>query len=106
MGIVAVEIYGFLESERLLPEKQIWCRRKSKGIEDQLHIDMVLFQEVKQRKKNLKKEKEWWDGSIIGKLDLVPHSWVIESLNMIGITKNVVNVFGKNDEILEGGANL
>ena len=67
---------------------------------------MMLFQEVKQRKKNLKKEKEQWDGSIIGKLDLVPHSWVIESLNMIGITKNVVNVFGKNDEILEGGANL
>ena len=57
MGIVADEIYGFLESERLLPEKQIWCRRKSKGIEDQLHIDMMLFQEVKQRK-NLKKEKE------------------------------------------------
>ena len=26
---------------------------------------------------------------------MVPHSWVIESLNMMGIAKNVVNFLGK-----------
>ena len=33
-----------------------------------------------------------------------PNSWVIESLNMMGIAKKMVNFLG--DEVLEGGANL
>ena len=32
--------------------------------------------------------------------DMLPNSWVIESLNMVG------EFFGKNDDVLEGGANL
>ena len=46
-GIIADEIYGFLENEGLLPEKQKDCRRKSKGNKEQLHIDKMLLQEVK-----------------------------------------------------------
>ena len=36
--------------------------------------------------------------------DMVPQSWVIESLNMMGIAKNVA-IFWENNEVLEGGAN-
>ena len=35
----------------------------------------------------------------------VLHSWVIESLNMMGIAKNVVNVLGKTKESWRVGLN-
>ena len=46
-GIITDEIYGFLETERILPEEQKGCRRKSKGTREQLYIDKMLLQEVK-----------------------------------------------------------
>ena len=52
---------------------------------DQLYIHTVLLQKVKWRKKNL----------AMVTYDMVPHSLVIEALNMIDIAKNVVNFFGK-----------
>ena len=51
--VIADEIYGCLENEDILPEEQKGYRRKSKGTGDQLYIDTMLLQEVKQRKKNL-----------------------------------------------------
>ena len=46
-GIIADEIFGFLENEGILPEEQEGCRRESKGIRDQLNIDKMLLQEAK-----------------------------------------------------------
>ena len=63
---------------------------------EQLYIDTVLLQKVKWRKKNL----------AMITYDMVRHSWVIEALNMIDIAKNVVNFFGKKDEVLVSEANL
>ena len=51
----------------------------------------MLLQEVKRRKKNL--AVGWIDYRKA--YDMAPHSWVIESLNMMGIVKNVVNFVGK-----------
>ena len=51
--------------------------------------------------KNLK--IEWIDYWKV--YDMVPHSWVIESLYMMSIAKNVI-YFWKNDEVLEGGATV
>ena len=62
-----------------------------KGTEDQFSIDKMLFQEVKWSKKNL--AMEWI--SYRKAYDMVPHSWVTESLNVMCIAKNVLNVFGK-----------
>ena len=73
--VIAVEIYGFLENEGILPEEQKGCRRKSKGTEDQLYIDKMVLQEVKRRKKNL--AMGWIDYR--KSYDMIPHSWVIES---------------------------
>ena len=89
-GIIADKIYGFLENEGELPEEQEGCRRKSKGTGDQLYIDKMLLQEVKQRK-NL--EMGWIDYQKA--YDMVPRYWVIETLNKMGIKKDVVNIFGK-----------
>ena len=52
--IIADEVYVFLENERILPEEQKGCKRKSKGTGDQLYINKMLLQRVKQRRKYLK----------------------------------------------------
>ena len=54
-------------------------------------MNKMLLQEVKLRKKNL--TMGWIDYQKA--YDGVCHSWVIESLNMMGIAKNVVNLLGK-----------
>ena len=36
-GIIADEIYGFLENKEILSEEQKGCRRNSKGTRDQLY---------------------------------------------------------------------
>ena len=42
-GIIADEIYGFLETEGIPPEDQKGCRRNSKGTGDQLYIDKMFL---------------------------------------------------------------
>ena len=46
-GIIADEIYGFLENEGILPEENKGCRRKSKGTGHQLYIAKMHLEEVK-----------------------------------------------------------
>ena len=79
--IIADEIYGFLENERILPEEQKEHRRESNGTGDQLYIDNMLVQEVKRRKKSL--GMAWINYRKV--YDMIPHSCVIESLNMMDI---------------------
>ena len=61
----------------------------------------MLLLDVKRREKNL--AMGWIDYR--KDYDMIPHSWVIESLSMMGIAKNVVN-FGKKDDVQQGRANL
>ena len=70
IGILADEIYDYLEKKMLLPEKQKGCRRKSKDTGDLLFIDKMILWEVQMRKKNLAV------GCIDYKkaYDMVPHS--------------------------------
>ena len=49
-------------------------------------MDKMLLQEVKRRKKNL--AMTWTNYRKA--YDMISYSWVKESLNMMGITKNVV----------------
>ena len=69
-GIIADEIYGFLDDEGILPEEQKGCRRKSKGTGKQLYIDKMLLQEVKRTKKNLAMRWiNYWEA-----YDMISHS--------------------------------
>ena len=90
-GIIDDEIYGFVDNEAILPEEQKGCRRKSKGTGDQLYIDKMPLQEVKQRKKNLVMRYIDYHKAC----DMGPHYWVIDSLNMIDMATNVLNFFGE-----------
>ena len=75
----------FHGSENLLPEEQKGCRRKSKGTKDQLLIDKTILKDYRKRRTNL--AKAWIDYRKA--YDFVPHSWILECLNMLGIADNV-----------------
>ena len=52
-GVIADQIYGHLDQEKLLPEDQKVCRKGSRGTNDLLYIDRAAIKEVKSRNKNL-----------------------------------------------------
>ena len=67
----------------MLPEEQKGCRRKARGTHDLLFIDKMILKEVKTRKKNLARidHKKAFD--------LIPHSWILECLKMLGINEEI-----------------
>ena len=71
-GMVANEVYRFLEGHNLLPEEQKGCRRNSKGTADLPFIDKIIPKEVKSRKKNL--TMGWIDYRKA--YDTLPRSWI------------------------------
>ena len=52
-GVIAEEVYGFLNTNLLLPQEQKRCRKKSRGTNDLLFIDKMIMREVKMKKRNL-----------------------------------------------------
>ena len=65
----------FAENDALLVEQK-GCRRKSSGTNDQLLIDKTVLADCKRKHKNL--AMAWVDYNKA--YDMVPHSWIIESL--------------------------
>ena len=49
-GMIAEEMYGFLEREKILPEEQKGYQRGSRGTKDQLLIDKTVLKDCKKRK--------------------------------------------------------
>ena len=87
-GIVANEVYSFLEGHNLLPEEQKGCRHNSKGTADLLFLDKMILKEVKSRNKNL--AMGWIDYRKAN--DMLPHSWIIECLEKLGINGKVQTI--------------
>ena len=84
-GVIAEEVYGFLDTNLLLPQEQKGCRRKSRGTNDLLFIDKMIMREVKMRKQNL--SMVWMDCKKA--YDMVPHSWIIDCLEAVGINEKI-----------------
>ena len=84
-GVIAESMYEYLERNNILPEEQKGCRRKSRGTEDQLLIDKVILQDCKKGHKNL--AMAWVDYRKA--YDLVPHSWILECLELSQISENI-----------------
>ena len=82
-GVIADQIYAHLDQEKLLPEEQKGCRKDSRGTNDLLYIDRAVIKEVKSRNKNL--AMAWIDYKKA--FHMVPHSWIIECLNLFGETE-------------------
>ena len=84
-GVIADQIYAHLDHVKLLPEEQKACRKGSRGTNNLLYIDRAVIKEVKSRNKNL--AMAWIDYKKA--YDMVPHSWIIECLDLFGVAENI-----------------
>jgi len=80
-----------VDYENLMPKDQKECFSGSKGCKDKLLISKAILQECKSRKKNLC--LAWIDYQKA--FDRVPHSWIIKSLELIGINNKVLSFIKK-----------
>ena len=48
-GVIAEEMYNYLEREKILPEEQKGCKRGSRGTKDQLLIDKTVLKDCQKR---------------------------------------------------------
>ena len=88
-GVIADQIYGHLDQQKLLPEEQKVYRKRSRGTNDLLYIDRAVIREVKSRKKNL--AVAWIDYKKA--YDMVPHSWIKECLDLFEVAENIKTLF-------------
>ena len=80
--------YGHLDQQKLLPEEQKGCWKRSRETNDLIYIDRAVIREVKSRKKNL--AVAWIDYKKA--YDMVPHSWIKECLDLFGVAENIKNL--------------
>ena len=96
-----------LKDNNLLPEEQKGCRKHSRGTKDQLLIDKAIMAEAKRKKRFL--GMAWVDYKKA--YDMVPHSWLLEAIEMVGVAGNVSGLLRRsmanwktelraNDEVL------
>ena len=52
-GVITDQIYGHLDQQKLLPERQKGCRKWSRGTNNLFYIDRAVFREVNSMKKKL-----------------------------------------------------
>ena len=84
-GIFADKIYNHLHTNNLLVEEQKGCKKKSRGTKDQLLIDREVLKEAKRKKRFL--SMAWIDYRKA--YDMLPHSWILETLALIKVAKNI-----------------
>ena len=85
-GVIEYQIYAHLDQEKLLPEDQKGCRKGSRGTNNLLYLDRAVIKEVKSRNQNL--AMAWIDYK--NKVyNMVPHSWIIECLDLFGVAENI-----------------
>ena len=68
-----------------MSKEQKVCCRGSKGCKDQLLMTKPILQECKSRKKCMHGRTDHQKA-----VDSVPHSWIIKSLNLIGINNKII----------------
>ena len=49
IGVIAEEMYNYLEREKFLPEEQKGCKRGSRGTKDELLIDKTVLKDFKKK---------------------------------------------------------
>ena len=84
-GVIIDQIYGRLDQQKLLPEEQKSCRKRSSGTNDLPYIDRAVIREVKSRKKNL--AMAWIDYK--KSYDMGPHSWIKVCLDLFGVAEHI-----------------
>ena len=92
-------IYYSLISRSLFPDEQKGCCKGPRGTAVLLYIDQHILNESRTKRKNL--AMAWIDNKKA--YDMVPHSWIINSLKMYKISHEVINFIDKTKKNLESG---
>ena len=106
-GIIGDAMYEYLDNEKLLPEEQKGCRKKSRGTKDQLLIDKMILRNCKRRCTGM--GMAWIDYQKA--YDMIPHSWIMKCLDMFKVADNVRRMIKKsmkkwNTELMVNGTKL
>ena len=91
-GIIANSVYEYLEMYNLLPVEQKGCRRSSRGTKGQLLLNKMVLNDCKKRHTNL--GMAWIDYKKA--YDMIPHSWILESLGLVQVSENIVEFIRKS----------
>lgn len=91
-GIVANKLYEHLEDQDMIGNEQMGCRRNTRGTKDHLMLDKTVLRDSKTRKTNL--AMGWIDYRKA--YDLVPHSWIIETMKITGMASNAVQLISQS----------
>ena len=78
-------MYNYLERKKIPPEEQKRCKKGSRGTKDQLLIDKPILKDCKKR--HINQSMAWIEYRKA--YDLVPHSWVNESMENFRIAVNL-----------------
>jgi hypothetical protein len=84
--IIAKRISTHLEEQSLLPAEQKGCHPGSKSCKDQLMISKAIFEDCRRRNKYL--SIAWTD--YLKAFDIVPHSWVEKSIEVVGVNSKIL----------------
>ena len=83
-----MRIYEFLVENELLEEEQKGTRKQSRGTFDSLLIDKTVLRTTYTQQTNL--AMVWIDYQKA--YGLVPHTWIAEGLDLLGIAKNIKKI--------------
>ena len=93
-GVLAEDMYDYLEQEKFFPEEQKGCRRGNRGTKDQLLSGKTIFKDWKKRHTSL--SMAWIDYKKT--YGFVPNSLINEYMKLFEIVDNVRNVLKKSME--------
>ena len=96
--ITCLPLMWKLLTGKMLPEEQKGCRKGSRGTNDLLYFDREVIKEVKSRNNNL--EMAWIDYKKA--YDMVPNSWIVESLDLFGVAENIKSLLVNSIEEWKG----
>ena len=91
-GIMGEKLYHHLERNGLFKDEQKGCRKGSRGTKDQLLIDKAILKNCCRRLTNL--SMAWIDYKKA--YDMVPHSWILKCLEMVGAAKNIISTISNS----------
>ena len=91
-GIIGDEIYSHLEKSSLLQNEQKGCHRRSRRTKDLLLTEKIIFRNCRKAKRNLAIRFIDYRKAY----DMVPHSWLKETLKMVGVADNICRLLGQS----------
>ena len=99
-SVISRRMQKYMDDENLIPKEQKGCYRGSKECKYQLLISKAILHECKRRKKKIL-SMAWTDYQKA--FDRVPYSWIIKSIDLIGINNKVISFTKKeNTHVVTG----